>query len=133
MQTNFFTNLNHVKVSVSLYFTNTERTQKPIRGVLFGRAQQDAPRYQSSFTAHAPRCVAMPQRIRCERTLRQSKDLPKWRSATDDPWSTTRQALDGLAAEERVMLDTPLPEVLARVPRAEVELDRVFVVTLSHT
>lgn len=60
------------------------------------------------------------------------KDLPKWGTATDDAWTTTRQTCDGLTAEERVVLDASLPEVLAWVSRAEVELDCVFVVTLSH-
>jgi len=60
------------------------------------------------------------------------QDLPKRRSSTDDARSTTWQALDGLAPEKRVVFDATLPEVLARVARTEVELDRVLVVTLSH-
>jgi len=60
------------------------------------------------------------------------RDLPERGAATDDARSVTRQTFDGLTAEERVVLDASLPEVLARVTGTEVELHRVLVVTLSY-
>ena len=57
---------------------------------------------------------------------------PERGASADDPRSVSRKSLDSLTAEESVMLDAALPEVLARIPRLKVELDRVLVVAL-HT
>jgi len=50
---------------------------------------------------------------------------------TDDVAAVTRQTLHRLAAKERVVLQTKLPEVLADVARVEVELYCVLVESLQ--
>ena len=57
---------------------------------------------------------------------------PEGRAATDDARLVARLPLCDLTAEEGVVLDAFLPEVLAGVARVEVELDRVLVVALPN-
>ena len=57
---------------------------------------------------------------------------PEGRAATDDARLVARLPLCDLTAEEGVVFDAFLPEVLAGVARVEVELDRVLVVALRN-
>ena len=57
---------------------------------------------------------------------------PEGRATTDDARFVAWFSLGDLTAEKSVMFDAFLPEVLAGVARVEVELDRVFVVTLQQ-
>lgn len=59
-------------------------------------------------------------------------DEPEGRASTDHACLVARLALGDLTAEEGMMLDAFLPEVLARVARVEVELDCILVVTLQQ-
>ena len=56
---------------------------------------------------------------------------PERAASADDTCLVPRLTLHRVAAEERVVLDALLPEVLALIPRLKVELHRVLVIALE--